>query len=953
MVNDKAVTGTILIVEDDAGILELESQRLGSLGLPISHTSTPEEAIALMRSTSPALTLLDFSLPGMTALELIDKLKSESVDIPPFIMVTGHGDEKVAVQAMQAGALDYIVKDAAFLDNLLPTARRALEKAELISSLQKAEYSRRKNLRLYNFLAQVNQAAVRLKDRGKLFAEICGIAVSAGGFKMAWIGLPDTDIGRITPAYQAGFTDGYLDGVKISIAEGETPKGPAATAFASGQIIKVPDITADPIMAPWRDRALKRGYKSAAAIPLSENGRTLAVLSLYSDEVNFFTDNEQMLLAEIQGDVSLALDGISLDEKRAASQAALQRTSAELAHVMETTQVVLFRLRVSGRRLIPEWLSGDTLAMVGYDAAEMLTPGWFEKAIHPEDRLLAEFPAGTVFEKGILVRDYRVIHKNGSTVWVHEQLKPYGHDSGHLIGSWTDVTDMLQARARMELLTHAIHQSSDEIYVYDAASFKSLFCNLGAQNNLGYSRSELESMTPWEVQRGFTPELFKKTVGQLLTGEKENLRFETRNTRKDGSSYPVEARLQFIRDARPPVFLAVINDISERRRNEVMLSEMETMQRVESLGQLAGGIAHDFNNMLTGIMANISLLERRCTGDRENVEILKETMEATRNAQSLTTNLLAFSKGGKPVKKELSLEKCLRDIFSLATRGASAAGELAVPENLWSISGDESQLKQAINNLLLNGLQAMPSGGALRLTAENIPPDAPRPDTLPAGHFVRLTVQDTGIGIPREYLRHIFEPYFSTKKKGHGLGLSMAWSVIKNHGGHISAESVPGKGTAFEIYLPSTGRRLAPEKEARPEIYKGSGRILVLEDEEVVIGALRRMLRELGYDCEAVGDGRDALRRYDDEFKAGKPFDAVIMDLTIPGGMGGKEAVARLRALYPNARVVVSSGYSEDGALSDHGKNGFDAVLPKPYKFEELAGTLHELLADGSQDAIP
>jgi CheY-like chemotaxis protein len=238
----------------------------------------------------------------------------------------------------------------------------------------------------------------------------------------------------------------------------------------------------------------------------------------------------------------------------------------------------------------------------------------------------------------------------------------------------------------------------------------------------------------------------------------------------------------------------------------------------------------------------------------------------------------------------------------------------------------------------------MPSGGTIKLEARNLRAGAPRPGILPGGAYVRVAVSDTGVGIPGEYLSHVFEPYFSTKEKGHGLGLFMAWSVVKNHGGHIELASEPGKGTRFELFLPSTGRCLAAPVEQAGKPAGGTGRVLVLEDEEVVINAVRRMLRELGYESEIARDGAEAGRRYREEKAAGRPFSAVIMDLTIPGGMGGKAAVAELRKTDPEAKVIVSSGYSDDAELSDYRESGFDAMLPKPYRFEELADTLAGLL---------
>ena len=450
--NEALDGGFILIVEDDPGTTELESQRLGPLGLEIRRSATPDETVALLKGARPELVVLDYSLPGMNALQLIARLKDEAVPVPPFILVTGRGDEAVAVESMKAGALDYIIKDAFFLENLLPTAKKALEKSALQLKLKKAEEGLRKNLRLYNFLAHVNLAAAREKDKNKLFSEICAIAVNAGGFRMAWIGVPDRDIDRVYPLCSAGFVDGYLDSARITLSEGPTSKGPTSLAISTGRITKISDISTAPSMEPWREKALQRGYRSAACIPLKANGITVAALSLYSSEFDFFTEEEQKLLAEIEGDLSLALDAISSELKHAASQAALERTASQLAHVMEVNPVIIFTLRSSGGRLIPEWVSGDTQGLLGYDSVDILAPDWLEKVLHPKDKARVMAGQAAVIGKDGIAQDFRIRNKAGGYNWLHCQIKPIHGSPDVLISSWTDITQLKESEARFQEL---------------------------------------------------------------------------------------------------------------------------------------------------------------------------------------------------------------------------------------------------------------------------------------------------------------------------------------------------------------------------------------------------------------------------------------------------------------------------------------------------------------------
>jgi len=1061
----------ILIVEDDRGTCELESQRLEPLGIKTRCVYGASDALAaLSGETSPELLIVDYSLPGTNALKFVSGLKEAGSRIPPFIVATGRGDEAVAVASMKAGACDYIIKDSNFLDNLLPAVKKALDNVKLRKDLEAAQESTAKNLHLYTFLAQVNLAASQTKEKSSLLRQICAIAVETGGMLMAWVGLPDRDLNRVVPFCWAGAVDGYLDDIKIDI-DSNTPGSAGPTGRAATQLTIQPctDIAGDPGMAQWREKALARGYRSSAAIPLMEKGRLAAVLTVYSGQSGFFSEDELRLLNEIRADISLALDALSAEESRAAAQASLEHTAAQLAHVMDVTPVILFTLKpVPSGEIVTDWVSGNAAAITGYTLEEIVAPAWWMKNLHPDDRdRVIEEQRGLASKKS-LTQDFRFRRKDGSFFWVHSQLNATGGKPGEITGSWTDITRLKESEGRMRLLSDAISSSFDEVYIFSPVNFRFIFANRAAFLNLGYSAEEMKNLTPWDLKHDFTESSFRKAVEPLLNKEQHLLLLETRHTRKNGTSYPVEVRLQLVESGPEKVFLAVINDITarlaaatelerqrrlfsdvldnsetfiyafdrdgrfliankaltaaynkgpgmmigkswdglidpegarqhlannrkvlesgrsmtfeeeihgpagsryyysvkfplrdavgtiyavcgistditEKKKTERLMEELANMQRVESLGALAGGIAHDFNNMLTGIMANLSLLSSRNSVGTD-AELIHDTLEAARNAQALTTQLLSFSKGGKPVKKEICFGKALREIFSLATRGCAAAQELAVDEDLWSVEGDENQLKQAVNNILLNGIQSMPSGGTISLKAENIGDTATVPSPLQPGKYVKVTVSDSGIGIPAQYLPRIFEPYFTTKTKGHGLGLPMVWSVVKNHGGHIETESEPGKGTQFRIFLPATGRSLKVEAARVIKVAKGSGRILLLEDEEIVSRAAIRMLTELGYSCEITADGKEALKVYAAAKECGKPFDAVIMDLTIPGGMGGKEAGAELRRVSPEAVIIVSSGYSDEPVMADYHSFGFDAVLPKPYRYEDLAGALSRLL---------
>ena len=388
--------------------------------------------------------------------------------------------------------------------------------------------------------------------------------------------------------------------------------------------------------------------------------------------------------------------------------------------------------------------------------------------------------------------------------------------------------------------------------------------------------------------------------------------------------------------------IGVGRDITERK---LMEEEIQKAKRLDSLGVLAGGIAHDFNNILTPILANISMARAFGNFDDGIAEALTDAEKACLRAKGLTQQLLTFSKGGGSVKKSASISRLLRDEVRFALSGSNVECKYAVPENLWRVEMDEGQVGQVIQNLIINADQAMPAGGTINIQAANV---MVRPsDRLPLkeGKYVRISISDQGIGIPEKHLPRIFDPFYSTKDKGSGLGLSISHRIIERHHGTIQVESELGTGTTFHIYLPSSEKEPAVEEKEWTETLRGEGRILVIDDDEAVRRSAEEMLKRLGYDVECVKDGKEGLRLYLRAKESGRPFGTVIMDLTIPGGMGGKEAIKRLKEKDPGARVIVSSGYSEDTVLQDFGGYGFSGAVTKPYSIEQLAEVVHSVLS--------
>ncbi len=375
----------------------------------------------------------------------------------------------------------------------------------------------------------------------------------------------------------------------------------------------------------------------------------------------------------------------------------------------------------------------------------------------------------------------------------------------------------------------------------------------------------------------------------------------------------------------------VIEDITEKQK---IGQEMLKTAKLESLAILAGGVAHDFNNVLAGILANLQLAATKLKKHEDISKNLETTAGITRKASELTKQLLAFAKGGNLVRKSTSIIDLIQDTVHFILSGSKVKAEFYLPQDLWIVDIDEGQITQVINNITINAKQAMPIGGVLQIYGENVTLDGT--DQHIPGKYVKLTLKDHGIGIPEGIIDKIFDPFFTTKKTGNGLGLSTSYSIIKKHNGYLEAESTPGIGTTFYIFLPASIRPLEVKK-VKSEIVVSDGiKILLMDDEESIRNVSGEMLTYFGYQVSLARNGQEAIKLYKEAKENGEAFDAVIMDLTIPGGLGGIETMAVLRQMDPDIKAIITSGYANDQVMSDYQKYGFSGVAIKPYKVNEL-----------------
>ena len=546
-------------------------------------------------------------------------------------------------------------------------------------------------------------------------------------------------------------------------------------------------------------------------------------------------------------------------------------------------------------------------------------------------------------------------------------------------GIMRDITARTQSDEKVKLFSAAIEEAMDGIQVVDLNG-KALYSNKAVEALYGYSAAELAGtqVNDLNADKDFASR-------EILPRIREVGRWsgEIMVVHKNGRRFPIWLSTALIRnDANEPIaMIGVIRDITERKRFEDELwnhrerllglvdertleltaanerlqdeiaerekveGELLRAQKLESLGILAGGIAHDFNNLLASVMGNVSLAKLDIPPGERAHRHLAEAEQASLRARDLTQQLLTFSKGGIPVKAVANIAALVRESAGFALRGSRVRHELLLPDDLWFVEADEVQMTQVINNLLINADQAMPEGGVIQVLGENITLAARELPPLAPGNYVKLTIADCGTGIPKEHLGKVFDPYFTTKQRGSGLGLAVTYSIIKKHNGHIAVESTLGKGTSFYLYLPATDKQIQPVRAEADTIVPGTGRVLVMDDEETIRTTMRDILVRLGYEVTITQDGVEAIELYRNTMgRRGTRFDVVIMDLTIPGGMGGKEAIQKLLEIDPDVKAIVSSGYSKDPVMAEFRYYGFRGVVAKPFRIKDLSEVVHAVI---------
>jgi len=604
------------------------------------------------------------------------------------------------------------------------------------------------------------------------------------------------------------------------------------------------------------------------------------------------------------------------------------------------------------------YINPKFIEIFGYNRAD--TPNgkaWFKKA-YP-DKAYRSHVTKAWFEDTRVThpgektpRIFRVTCKDGKEKII--SFRTVLLEAGEKIMTCEDITERIKTQeelsAEKERLAVTLRSIGDGVIATDIEG-KIVLMNAVAETLTGWTQKEAfgkKLQDVFHVVDGKTRKTASNPIDAVLrTKEVLELPDDQILIEKNGKEMMVS-------DSTAPIFgtdnqiigaVLVFRDITEKHNREENLLRID---KLESVGVLAGGIAHDFNNILSVILGNISLARMYCQTDDERLQKrFTDAEQAVLRAKDLTQQLLTFSKGGSPVKTTSAIQSVLKASSRFAVTGSNIQCEFDLPNDLFPVDIDAGQINHVIHNIVMNAQQAMPNGGTIHIKAENIVSSekmAKQGLVVNQGPYVKIVIQDSGIGIPKETIGKIFDPYFTTKEHGSGLGLATSHSIIKKHGGYIGVESSPGKGTIFSIYLPASPRSTEHCQLKGILSSHGKGKILVMDDEEMIREISGELLRNIGYHVEFAKNGKEAINLYRGAYDSNKPFDAVILDLTVPGGMGGKETIGELLKIDPKTKAIVSSGYSNDPIMSEFKKYGFLGVIIKPYQLTELSQTLHNVL---------
>jgi PAS domain S-box-containing protein len=748
-----------------------------------------------------------------------------------------------------------------------------------------------------------------------------------------------------------GYHSPYLIGLILVsvIMSGLIPSGPWFAALCQGALFVIYVV---PLLL-W-DTMLETRYFTVNAVLL---------FCILAAGVLIRWFHQRMLVSQIslRHELMSNHESLTLESgQRAQSDAELRESREMLASVTNAAMGGIVMIDHEG--VVRYWNPAATV-IFGYRGDEAVGRGPFTFLFAPEkeEALLAEYRAWQATGKSALVGRRTISRgrrKSGELFPMEVAMTAVARGGAFwACALLTDISERAEREERLSLFTAAVEGAAEGIYIVDLQG-RVVYCNAAAAAQLGQAPEKIVGQNISQLHRD--PAAVGGVILQKLlsTGLWSG---EVPGTDRSGKPVHLWLTASLVRnpEGQPIAMVGLMRDLADQRKLE---DERVRTQKLESVGVLAGGLAHDFNNLLTIILGNIDLTRLFAGSNPEAAEALDHAAEAALRAGDLTRQLITFSKGGQPVKRVGNIARVLRETVQFAASGSNMAYEIEIAENLPAVDFDEGQMRQVIHNFVQNAREAMPGGGTLKVGAAAVAVASGEVPGIPAGNYLRLVFVDHGTGIAQEHLDRIFDPYFSTKEmgtaKGRGLGLAVSYSIVHNHGGTITAESLVGKGTTIAVYLPESTRATDDEDDEDDEPAPVStavsdperlpegpqrGRVLIMDDEPLVLEMAGAAVRRLGYASTLCRSGSEAIVQYQIALDSGRRFDAVILDLTVPGGIGGPETLARLLQIDPGVRAALSSGYTDHPAVADWAGEGFAAFIAKPYSikaFEELLATL-------------
>lgn len=938
---------TILVVEDELIIAKGIEKRLKALGYDVANiVPTGEEAVEVAVSAVPDLVLMDICLQGgMDGVTAAEKIRA-AVDIP-VVYLTAYADPDSLGRAKLTEPFGYIVKP--FQDiTLRSTIEMALYKHRMESML------RRSRQWLATILRSIGDAVIATDSKG-LITFMNPVAQTLTGWNQ------DEALGRDLNEVFRVRDDG-----PIGILGNMVPKvinNGTAVSFLGMTYLISKDGRETPVEAKATPFVGVQGSNTGMALvflDITERMRTEEalrrserILSLKNQVANvFLTVDDDEMYSEVLGIIMEALESPYgffgfIDEAGELVIPSLTKGVWEECQVREKTIVYPRESWVSlwGRALLeqqtffsnsPFDVPEGHVSISNFLTAPILYRGQTIGLISLANK-----------ERGYDENDKDLLES------VASRIAPILNARLQRDRQETERKTAEQALANeKERLSVTLRSIGDGVITTDDEG-NIVLLNKAAEEMTGWSQEDAKGKPFGEVFNIIsekTRQTFRSPVERVLaSGGVVELENHTILIARNGEERLISDSAAPIRDpgSRVVGVVLVFRDVTEKRRME---RDLLKAQQLESIGILAGGIAHDFNNLLTAVLGNISLAKMYVKeGDRVSQK-LTEAENASLRARDLTQQLLTFSRGGAPAKKMAPVADIVRESVAFTLSGSKTTCRFNIEEGLWPTAVDEGQFSQVINNLIRNADQSMPAGGLIDVACGNV--CVGRESFLPLedGRYIFVSIKDYGIGIPEESLERIFEPYFTTKKSGKGLGLATVYSIVRNHNGHIDVKSKLGEGTIFTIYFPCTDAHDAanlPEEPPALEapVTASTGKVLVMDDEDNIREVAGEMLSFLGYNVDFANNGEEAAVLYRKAFEADQPYSAVLMDLTIPGGMGGREAISILRDMDPDVKGIVSSGYSNDPIMADYKSYGFSGIISKPYKLNELKKVLEHLAA--------